>query len=163
MGKYFYFPQWNSTAKFQLEKKIWPFSASAFALCLAGPFRPPERPHLTKTDGPSPGLVLRVVLAHFTAGLQEKNWIGAIFLWSRSSPYGCILLSLYSTAAQSNLTALLACYVRCMCTLRIYMLIQTPLITHPSHSRWYVPHMYNIFILYYSDHHPRYILYSLYI
>jgi hypothetical protein len=56
-------------------------------------------------------------------------------------------LASYSTAAQSNLTALLACYVRCMCTLRIYMLIQTPLITHASHSRWYVPHMYNIFVL----------------
>jgi hypothetical protein len=74
----------------------------------------------------------------------------------------CALAS-YSTAAQSNLTALLACYVRFMCTLRIYMLIQTPLITHASHSRWYVPHMYNIFVFYYSDHHPRYILYSLYI
>ena len=72
-------------------------------------------------------------------------------------------LASYSTAAQSNLTALLACYVHCMCTFRIYMLMQTPLITHPSHSRWYVSHMYNIFILYYSDHDPRYVLYSLYI
>ena len=55
--------------------------------------------------------------------------------------------SMNSTAAQSNLRALLACYVRCMCALRICMLIQTQLIAHASHSRWYVPHMYNIFVL----------------
>jgi hypothetical protein len=46
-----------------------------------------------------------------------------------------------STAAQSNLTTMLACCVRCMCTLRIYMLIHTPLLTNPSHSHRYVPHI----------------------